>query len=359
MAWCILNGRKYSLDEIQTASVHESASEFEKSTLLFCQAWLSGQWEFKIHTSGSTGTPKEIILKRGAMETSARQTINALQLKPGSTALVCLDTKYVAGQMMLVRCMINDMNIVVVEPSANPLDQTQDVEIDFTALVPYQLENILKDTPQQLDRIGCAIIGGAAISNSLKEKIKKSKCAIYATYGMTETISNVALQKLNGGDPQDYFQAFENIGLRLDERSCLCINADYLGEEIVTNDLVELIDRKKFKWLGRIDNVINSGGVKIIPEKIEEVFERVFNSLQIINRFFIIGMPDEKLGQRVVGVFEGSSIDPNLLEKVLKDAVNSLTKYELPKEFRFIEQFIETATGKINRPATLASLPQK
>ncbi|MBI3482279.1 MAG: AMP-binding protein, partial [Bacteroidetes bacterium] len=296
-----LNGKTFSFEELKSIFPEESQSEFEKTTLKFCKAWLTGQKEFTINTSGSTGTPKEIRLKRGAMEVSAQMTINALHLKTGDTALVCLDTKYIAGQMMLVRSLVLGMNLIAVEPSANPFDNI-DQPIDFTALVPYQLENILNQSPENLDSVRCAIIGGAAVSNSLKEKIKKTKCTVYATYGMTETISHVALQKLNGPDLQEYFEALENVRFRVDERGCLCIKANHLDREIITNDLVTLISSQKFKWLGRIDNVINSGGIKIIPEKIESVLEKIFDSLQIKKRFFVAGLPDEKLGQRVVAV---------------------------------------------------------
>jgi O-succinylbenzoic acid--CoA ligase len=349
-----LNGKKISFEELKNISIDEAKSEFEKSTLAFCKAWLDRQPEFLIHTSGSTGAPKEIILLRSAMEASALQTIKALKLISNSTALVCLDTKYIAGQMMLARGLFLSMDIIAIEPSANPLDQINDHPVGFMALVPYQLEAILNHSPKKLDRIDCAIIGGAKVSNSLKEKIKNSKCAIYATYGMTETISHIALQKLNGANVQDYFEALENIHLRLDERGCLCIKADYLMNEIITNDLVELIDGKKFKWLGRVDNVINSGGVKIIPEKIEAVLEKILDTLQITNRFFVVGLPDDKLGQQLTAVVEGNPLDQTIIKKILSEASDHLTKYELPKEFKFVTKFKETSTGKINRDLSLS-----
>src|SRR6185369_1961682 len=139
---------------------------------------------------------------RNQMEASARQTIESLKLKAAETALVCLDTKYIAGQMMLVRSLITGMNIIAIEPSSNPFEKMENDHIDFVALVPYQLENILEQNPEKLNQAHCAIIGGAAVSHSLKEKIKKSGCALFATYGMTETISHIALQRLNGKNPQ-------------------------------------------------------------------------------------------------------------------------------------------------------------
>ncbi len=351
-----LNGNYYSYENLREKLFRENASAFEKTTLEFCHAWLNDQNEFTIQTSGSTGAPKSIALLRAQMEVSARQTIQALHLRSSDTSLVCLDTKYIAGQMMLVRSMVLGMNATVVEPSANPFNSIGEQQtIDFVALVPYQLENILDNTPENLNKVRCAIIGGAPVNLSLKEKVKKSACAIYATYGMTETISHIALQKMNGTDAQEYFDAFDDIDLRLDDRGCLIIKTVYLNE-IITNDLVELVDKRKFKWLGRIDNVINSGGVKVIPEKVEAVFERVLIGHSISQRFFIGSLIDEKLGQRVIMIVEGAAFASDLQDQVLTMASLHLTKYELPKELKFVNTFVETASGKINRFATLSML---
>jgi O-succinylbenzoic acid--CoA ligase len=347
-----LNGKTFSVDELKNWAIDECSTDFEETTLRFCKAWLSGQQEFRINTSGSTGAPKEIVLKREAMEQSARMTINALQLKSTDTALICLDTKYVAGQMVLVRSLIHGMNMVAVEPTVNPFSALKQ-QIDFTALVPYQLESILDHSPKILDHVRCAIIGGAALSHTLQEKAKKSRCAIYATYGMTETISHIALQKLNGAGAQDHFVTLEGVHIRLDDRGCLCIRANHLNSEIVTNDLVELIDDKKFKWLGRIDNVINSGGVKIIPEKVEAVIEKIFGSMQLKTRFFVTGLVDKNFGQRVVLVCEGATLSETLQSQVSERAKQLLSKYEAPKEFVFVSKFAETGSGKVNRQASL------
>jgi O-succinylbenzoic acid--CoA ligase len=354
--WIKVNERIHSLDELKEPLLGSELSDFEKSTLKFCHDWLNGQQEFHIHTSGSTGAPKSIALLRTQMEASAKQTIDSLNLKAGETALVCLDTKYIGGQMMLVRSLIAGMNIIAIEPSSNPFENLMDQSIDFVALVPYQIENIIDHVPEQLNRVHCAIIGGAAISHSLNEKIKKCNGHIYATYGMTETISHIALQRLNGDNVQDYFEALPSVQLRLDNRGCLRIKTNYLQGEITTNDLVELAGVRKFRWLGRVDNIINSGGIKIIPEKIEKVFEKIFDSFKIKNRFFVTGLPDKKLGSKVTIVIEGVAFDEEFQKQVLLEVKQILTKYELPKEFIFVTHFTETVTGKINRMATIASI---
>ncbi len=354
--WIRVNEKDYPHEALRKISVDNSQSDFEAATLGFFQQWVNGQQEFFIQTSGSTGYPKKIRLARSQMEGSARQTIAVLQLQPGMTSLVCLDTKYIAGQMMLVRSLMAGMNILALEPSANPFNKLQTYQIDFVALVPYQLEHILTYFPETLDQVRCAIIGGAAISASLNEKVKKSKCAIYATYGMTETLSHIALQRLNGPKPQDCFEALSSVDLRLDSRGCLCIRAEYLQKEIITNDLVELVEERKFRWLGRVDNVINSGGIKIIPEKVESVFESIFDKHEIKNRFFVAGLPHDQLGQQVTLIVEGNPFEKTVQEKILTLGRQKLSKYELPKEILFIPQFKETATGKINRTASLAAL---
>lgn len=353
LPWIAMGGSVYSHQELIGLSPGLTAPDYAVAAIKFCQQWLSGQQEFTIQTSGSTGPPKALLLLRSQMEASARQTIEALQLRPGESSLVCLDTKYIAGQMMLVRSLMAGMNIVAVEPSSNPLEKIEDRPIDFVALVPYQLEYLVKHASKKMNQIRCALIGGAAISNSLREKIRESACAMYATYGMTETISHIALQRINGPHAQEFFEVFPTVHVRLDHRGCLCIKASYLPEEVVSNDLVEMVDENKFKWLGRIDNIINSGGVKVIPEKVESVFERILNSFEIRNRFFIAGFPDEKLGSRVTAVFEGIPFNKEIQEELLVEATQHLDKYELPKAFVFVPQFKQTATGKINRSASV------
>ncbi len=353
MAWLLLDKEKISIDEIGTLPLEKRKADFGYSALKFCQEWLAGKNEFTISTSGSTGTPKTITHSRSQMEASARQTIQALNLKNEETALVCLDTQYIAGQMMLVRSLLSGMNMVIVAPSSNPLSKIENQKIDFAALVPLQLEFILKEAPEKLNEVRCAIIGGALVSSSLKEKVKHSRCEVFATYGMTETLSHIALQRLNGDSPQDYFEAFPLIEIRLDQRDCLCIKSHYHPTEIVTNDLVELIGQNKFRWLGRIDNVINTGGIKVIPEKVETILQDILNSFSIKNRFFIAGLPDPKLGSRVIALFENPSFNKEIQEEVLFEAHSRLTKYEVPKEIFFVNQFTETQNGKINRLETI------
>ena len=287
------------------------------------------------------------------MEASAALTIEALQLSNSSNALVCLDTKYIAGQMMLVRAFVNGMNIIATEPTANPFKNISQ-PIDFTALVPYQVEAILQEgNSANLDALKCCIIGGATISESLKKKLKEIKSPMFATYGMTETISHIALQKLNGDDANENFHVLGDTKISQDERGCLMIDADYLDDQVTTNDLVTITDAKHFTWLGRFDNVINSGGVKVSPEPIETKIESIFDDEGIFNRCFVAGIPDNKLGQRVALFVEGNPFTQETQKEILSKLSSQISKFEVPKEIRFVSVFEETKTGKVNRLATI------
>ena len=315
---------------------------------LFCMEWLQGKPTFTLTTSGSTGAPKTIEVTRDQMIASAKKTINALALREGMTALICLDVNFIAGRMMIVRSLVAGMKMVVVEPSANPFEGVKD-KIDFAALVPYQMAS----SPES-ELAGKIIVGGAPISFGLLSHIKKISSPIFATFGMTETLSHIALQKLNGNDAQDFFEILEGIDISVDDRQCLVIKTDYLKDSIVTNDVVELINQKQFRWLGRWDNAINTGGVKVIPEKIEKDIHDHLTG----HRYFIAGFPHQQLGEQVGLVIEGM-LRKEEEESLREEMKKKLTRYELPKLILYCKEFSLTPTQKINRPAcVLNALPR-
>ncbi len=358
--WLNLNGIIYSLTQLQSGILKNNLSSFEQSTLKFCHSWLSGQQSFQLKTSGSTGTPKIISITRQQMEASAHLTIKALKLESNHTALVCLDTKYIAGQMMLVRSLVCGMNIVAVDPASNPFEKIPStLSFDFAALVPYQLQSIIHSAGRsRLNELKCVIIGGAPLDAATKKELLSVTCICYATYGMTETISHIALQRLNGDQPQSYFETLDGIEISKDERGCLVIQADYLDNiELITNDLIDIIDTHKFRWLGRWDNVINSGGVKVIPEKVESAVQEIFDSLKLNNRFFIIGIADVKLNQKVFLIIEGTPFSKDLLSRVESELEEKVGRYEKPRALKFINNFKQTETGKVMRAETMHLIP--
>lgn len=334
-----LNGKVYTKQELKSLALSYSGSN-EKETVYtgdFLQDWLDDAPYLVVNTSGSTGNPKAIKLDKQAMVNSALATGAFFKLEPGNTALQCLSSSYIAGKMMLVRAIILGLEIEVVIPSSTPLD-TIETPYDFCAMVPLQLEQSLS----KLHQIKTLIVGGAAVSKQLYDKILESSCMIYETYGMTETITHIAVRPLNTDDLPN-FRVLPNVSIRQDQRECLVIDAPHVNaQNLITNDVVELISASEFRLLGRYDNVINSGGVKVFPEQIETKL-----TAYIQHRFFIASEPDTTFGEKVILVLEGThqTIDTNCFK--------CLEKFEKPKEIYTIAKFSETTSGKIQRQETL------
>ncbi|MCG8385415.1 MAG: AMP-binding protein [Cytophagales bacterium] len=346
-----LNGR---LVEVSRLASFEVGSEFERSTVEFLQQWQQGQDRFDLYTSGSTGKPTKISIQRQQMVASANMTIEAFNLLPNDTLHLCLNTGFIAGKMMLVRAMVGNMNIVAEAPSAYPKALAEQLDtIHFTALIPLQLENLLADEPSlhALNKMKGIIIGGAPTSAELEKRVQEISAPVFATFGMTETVTHVALRRLNGAGRSKYYQVLPGIQIDLDDRECLAISGPVtLGKRIVTNDRVKLVDKTHFEWLGRIDNMINSGGIKIQLEEVERETAKVLSKLGLKYRAFAAGIPDKSLGQVLVLCLEGQETPINTLLAELK---SQLPKYHAPRKVLFIDRFVETSTGKINRRETI------
>lgn len=343
-----INHRRVSINDILTSTA-SAQDQFEVNTFGFIKRWLDGDEIFELHTSGSTGTPKKIAFHRDQMIASALMTVKALTLQSDYTALVCLDTRFIAGQMMLVRCLMAGMGIVAVTPSANPFSGLQG-PVDFAALVPYQVFHILHSTEVSFfNTVRRVIVGGAALDPQVIRQLQSFDAAFYATYGMTETISHIALQRLNGSDQSKFYHTLPGISVRTDERQCLVIRVPFLERELITNDLVELRSNHEFRWLGRWDNILNSGGIKIIPEKIEENIRQVFDELGIHQKFFISSIPDMQFGDKIVLLVEGAEITLQDQSQLSDGLSKVLASYEIPKEVIILKSFEMTESGKLNR----------
>jgi O-succinylbenzoic acid--CoA ligase len=346
-----VNGRDLRVADILNGPAL-SASPFEEAVFSFVRKWYGDDEFFEQQTSGSTGLPKSILIARKSMVASAKLTQQALDLKTGENALLCLDPNYIAGKMMIVRAFVTGMKLLAVEPSLNPFQKLLRHEhIDFTALVPAQLTEILKaDSRSRLDEIRNIIIGGASLNERTIEMVSEFQAHIFATYGMTETVSHIALQPINGRFESEYFKVLPGIKIDTDERGCLLINAPFLSEKIATNDIVEIKNPTEFKWLGRADNVINTGGVKIIPEKLEAQIQNVFNSMQIPNRHIVSSVSDAQFGNKLVLLVEGNM--PIAVEKVRSALQEVLPHLHVPKQILVGAIFVMTENGKINRLET-------
>lgn len=342
-----LNGISYTFDTLSELG-HALAKEgqaFDRDLGDFLQAWASPQSHLQVATSGSTGTPKKIVVQKEAMVHSAQATGAYFGLQPGNTALLCLPCASIAGKMMLVRAMILGLHLDYVTPSSHPL-QMLDQHYDFAAMVPLQLQNSLA----QLAQVKTLIVGGAPVSSSLQTELHRVPTRVFETYGMTETLTHIAVrplaQKASGA-----FETLPGVKVSVDDRGCLVIHAPYIvTDRIVTNDLVELLTDTQFRWLGRYDSVINSGGIKLIPEQIEAKLSSL-----IPFRFFVAGLPDTTLGQRLVLLVENTQVSPEQLLRDIK-ALGTIHKYEVPKQIFCLSSFIETNTGKVHRPKTLQLL---
>jgi O-succinylbenzoic acid--CoA ligase len=351
----IINGAKYDYSDLKKLLVSTPAIEsFKKDAAYFfdfLSDWLDENDFVEVTTSGSTGTPKKLAIFKERMINSALMTGKYFNFKSQQTALLCLPTAYIAGKMMLVRAMVWGLDLRIVAPSGNPMEKIE-IPIDFAAMVPLQVQNILDESPEKFNLIRTLIIGGGKVNAALYEQLQTIPTACYATYGMTETVTHVAIKKLNQNPTSDCFHALSNITFSKDNRGCLVIKAPQLADELViTNDLVDLKNEKTFEWLGRVDNVINTGGVKVFPEKIESKLETV-----IEERFFITALPDEKLENKVVLIIEGKPWSKEKTALILPKIKLALTKFESPKDHFFVEEFVETETKKIQRNRTKEKL---
>lgn len=310
---------------------------YEKDMGDFILDWFDQKSFIELTTSGTTGAPKIIRIEKKAMINSALATGDFFDLKPGDTALHCLPMKYIAGKMMFVRGLILGLAIDFVAPSSHPLIR-ENASYDFVAMVPLQIQNCLSE----FVNVKKIIIGGAKLNSELRKELLKIKSKVYETYGMTETITHIAAKKIN----EEVFSLLPNVAISQDNRNCLVISAPNLTSELlVTNDLVTIVNENQFIFLGRIDNVINSGGIKLIPEKIEDKLAQ-----KIASRFFVIGVADANLGEKLVLIIEG---DEYPLEETIFD---DLDKYEKPKAVFFTKKFIETENGKIKRKEILKNI---
>lgn len=332
-----LNGAYLSADDLCRVaySFIKEGDDFEKPVGDFLLDWFNEKPYIDMLTSGSTGIPKTIRVAKQAMVRSALATGDYFDLIPGNKVLNCLPVKYVAGKMMFVRSFILGLEMEFVAPTSHPL-QKNELKFDFAAMVPLQAQNSISE-------LGCIkklIVGGAKINAHLEQQLlalPNTQC--YETFGMTEAVSHIAAKKIG----QKAFTVLPHVSIETDVRNCLIIHAPDVSEKsIITNDLVEIIKKNQFIFLGRLDNVVNSGGIKLIPEQIEAKMSKSFK-----NRFFVIGIPDESLGEKLILVIEGKKYD------VDNGIFDVLDKYEKPKDIVFVAKFAETPNGKVVRKKSI------
>jgi O-succinylbenzoic acid--CoA ligase len=334
-----LNGFHLDKDDLSRIaySFIKEGEDFERSVGHFLLDWFDKYPTIEITTSGTTGKPKTISVSKKAMVNSALATGEFFDLYPGDRALHCLPTKYIAGKMMFVRAFILGLDMDLVAPSSHPM-LNNEAKYDFVAMVPLQAQHSMA----QLRQIKKLIIGGVRINSKLERQLMELPTEIYETYGMTETITHIAAKRVGA----DAFTVLPHVTISYNDKECLVIHAPRISDDVIeTNDLVRLVSENQFVFLGRIDNIVNSGGIKLIPEQIEQKL-----ATAIDRRFFVCGLPDEALGEKLALVIEGDRYE-------LEPSVFSiLDRYEKPKEVLFIPKFSETGSGKVIRKDTLLVL---
>ena len=335
----------------------------------FLSEWNNGSDRVLVHTSGSTGKPKPMMVEKKRMLNSARITCDFLGLKPGDSALLCMSLDYIAGKMVVVRSIERHLHLISVSPSGHPLKDINE-EITFAAMVPMQVYNTLQvpEERERLTHVRHLIIGGGAIDASLEKELQAlpGNIAIWSTYGMTETLSHIALRRINGAEASEWYQPFDSVKISQTEEGCLVIDAPLVcSETLVTNDIVEIesyiynkVEKLRFRIKGRKDNVICSGGIKIQIEEVEALLRP-----HLEKPFMLAKKKDEKFGEIAVLLTEdedlkkveatirrllsGKSDDSN------KSSESKSHKYWIPREFRYVDHLPLTETGKPKRSILL------
>jgi O-succinylbenzoic acid--CoA ligase len=322
----------------------------------FFSEWNNDSDRVLVHTSGSTGKPKPMMVEKKRMLNSARITCDFLGLKPGDSALLCMSLDYIAGKMVVVRSIERHLHLISVSPSGHPLKDINE-EITFAAMVPMQVYNTLQvpEERERLTHIRHLIIGGGAIDASLEKELQAlpGNIAIWSTYGMTETLSHIALRRINGAEASEWYQSFDSVKISQTEEGCLVIDAPLVcAETLVTNDIVEIesyiynkVEKLRFRIKGRKDNVICSGGIKIQIEEVEALLKP-----HLEKPFMLAKKKDEKFGEIAVILSEDKGIKKveATISRLLSDH-----KYWIPREFLHVDHLPLTETGKPKRSILL------
>jgi O-succinylbenzoic acid--CoA ligase len=350
-----LRYQSYYYSTSQALPILEELPEVAQVAIAFCRDWLAGQETFIQQTSGSTGAPKLQVLSRTQMEASAAATGAFFGTTTREHLLCSLNPSFIAGKMMLVRAMVWNCPITLVEPSANPLLGLEE-QFTFVALVPLQVEAGLAEEKSRklLQSIPHVLIGGAALPHKIQQGLVQQGIRAWQSFGMTETVSHIALAPIEEGEL--VYQPLPGVAIGINEQDCLWIQSPMSGsEKIQTNDTIELRSKNTFVWLGRADFAVNSGGIKHFPEQLERRIAPLLEKTCPGCAYFLYGEKDSRLGEQLVLYVEGTGEENKrlALEAGLKQI---LGKYEVPKKIFFKEAFAYTPTRKINRHTTAASL---
>ena len=327
-----VDGKNFSSAQIKAGNFESNGLSPDSIHLLsFISNWVNQTKQFSFHSSGSSGKPKKIVLSREVIEYSARQTLKYLELENGDSKkmLLCLSPKVIGGAMLIVRALICQADLAVIPANSN-FDRLNE-KFDLVSLAPIQVKKIASTNPGIFNQFKNVLIGGAALDPSLEKSLQRYSSNFYHTYGMTETASHVAIRKML----DDQYYTLGDIQIDTNEGQLRLKGTVTSNEWLETNDLVELTSAQSFRWLGRADTIINSGGIKVDPEKLESLLAN-----QIREPFAISSLPDSELGEKITLVSESS-------ETVL--SLEEIPRYHRPKTFIWNHRIPRTDSGKIAR----------
>jgi len=340
----ILDGVRYAKDNLEElTSQDKNGNEFYQAIHDFLTEWWSDSDTMFVHTSGSTGTPKDMAIEKKKMMASAATTLSFLDIRQGDSALLCMSLDYIAGKMMMVRALSGELNLITSPPSGHPL-RNLTIAPTFAAMIPLQVYNSLQNDTEKkiLKGIRHLIIGGGPIDNNLETELERFPHNVWSTYGMTETLSHIALRKLNGKDRSDWYTPLDGVTVSLSPERTLVIDAPLVCKSILkTNDIAEISAGHQFRILGRLDNTINSGGIKIQIEQVEALLKPSMPC-----PFLITSKPDEKFGEIVVLLAESKGQDISNIKEI---CVQTLPHYWQPKEIILADALPYTGSGKPDR----------
>jgi len=340
MSW-LLNIANHQINEGNLKELRTGLPEWAREVLDFVELYLSKPASITQKSSGSTGKPKEIELSFSQIQQSALRSLEYFSLKESSKALLCLPPAYIGGKMMIIRALEAGLHLHCIKASADA-DKFPEIDLDFAAMTPMQIASIVSTKPLLVKRYKKIILGGAAVSKALEDSLASFDSEIYETYGMTETASHVALRKLGTQN----FQGLKGLGFSTDSQERLIIQDQILGiKKLQTNDVVKLESANSFKWLGRADWVVNSGSLKFHPEHIERKLSGV-----IEEDFFVAGMPDERLGEKLCLIYASNDVLSNDKKELI---ATRLGKYEIPKTYLRVDDMMYNAAGKLDRKNSL------
>ncbi len=308
----------------------------------FLESWFDGSLTVTVRTSGSTGAPKTLVVRKEQMVQSARITCGYLHLQERDTALLCMNLRYIGAMMVVVRALVAGLELLVREPSGHPLAELA-TPVRFASMVPLQVYNSLqvRQEKERLKQIGTLLIGGGAVDEALENQLRDFPGAVYSTYGMTETLSHIALRRLSGVEASECYYPFPSVRLSLSAENTLVIDAPLVCDEVLTtNDIARIRPDGGFFILGRKDNIINSGGIKIQPEEVEKKLRPFIRA-----PFAVTSVPDKRLGEALVLLVEGSG---GRLE-ACPDWLAQLPPYHRPKRIRYVKELPGAGNGKVDR----------